>query len=54
MKLIDLLFPILKTFNAIFFIRNQTDVISQNNYELAQELKNKPPMPSLEIKEYHN
>jgi hypothetical protein len=52
MNLIDLLFPIVKTFNEVMTIGHETEVISQNNYELAQELEGKPPMSAQEIKEY--
>ena len=52
MKTIDLLFPIVKIFNEIYKIGHETDIISQNNYELSQELEGKPPMSAQEIKEY--
>ena len=52
MELIDILFPIVKTFEDVFTITHETEVISQNNYELAKELEGKPPMSAQEIKEY--
>jgi hypothetical protein len=50
MKLFDLLFPIIKTFEDIQ--RTDLDEISENNYYLAKELEGKPPMSAQEIKEY--
>ena len=50
MKLFDLLFPIIKTFEDIQ--RTVLDEISENNYWLAKELEDKPPMSAQEIKEY--
>ena len=50
MTLFDLLFPIFRVF--VDLQTNETDVISQNNYRLAQELEGKPPMSAQEIKEY--
>ena len=52
MDLIDILFPIIKTFEEVFSITHETEVISQNNYDLAKELEGKPPMSAQEIKEY--
>lgn len=52
MDIINTLFPIVKTFEEVFNIGHETDVISQNNYELAKELEGKPPMSAQEIKEY--
>ena len=52
MDLINILFPIVKTFEEVFTITHETEVISQNNYELAKELEGKPPMSAQEIKEY--
>ena len=52
MDLIDILFPIIRTFQEVFSITHETEVISQNNYELAKELEDKPPMSAQEIKEY--
>ena len=52
MRVFDLLFPIVKTFQEVFTITHETEVISQNNYELAKELEGKPPMSAQEIKEY--
>ena len=51
MKLFSLLFPI---FNWFEEEPNELEVIAQNNYELAQELENMPPMSAQEIKEYVN
>jgi hypothetical protein len=50
MKLIDILFPILKTFEDIQ--KTDLDEISENNYELSQELKDKPAMSAQEIVDY--
>jgi hypothetical protein len=52
MKLFDLLFPIVKTFEEIE--RTDLDEISENNYLLSKELEGKPPMSAQEIKEYVN
>ena len=52
MDIINTLFPIVKTFQEVFSITHETEVISQNNYELAKELEGKPPMSAQEIKEY--
>ena len=52
MDIINLLFPIIKTFEEVFNITHETDVISRNNYELAKELEGKSPMSAQEIKEY--
>ena len=50
MKLFDLLFPIVNTFEEIE--RTDLDEISENNYLLSKELEGKPPMSAQEIKEY--
>ena len=52
MDIINTLSPIIKTFEEVFSITHETEVISQNNYELAKELEGKPPMSAQEIKEY--
>ena len=52
MKIVDLFFPIFKSFTEVFTITHETEIISHNNYELAKELEGKPPMSAQEIKEY--
>ena len=52
MEILNLLFPIIKTFEEVFNITHETEVISRNNYELSKELEGKPPMSAQEIKEY--
>jgi hypothetical protein len=52
MKLFDLLFPIVKTFEEIE--RTEMDDLIANNYWLSKELEGKPPMSAQEIKEYVN
>jgi hypothetical protein len=50
MNIINLLFPIIKIFEDLD--TNELDIIVQNNFELAKELEDKPPMTAQQIKEY--
>lgn len=47
--MLNLLFPILKSFESLFGYRN--DII-ENNFELSKELEGMPPMSGQEIKKY--
>lgn len=52
----NILFPILKIFESVFRYNNDLDIISQNNLELANELKSKnmPAMSAKQIQQYIN
>lgn len=52
MKWIKLLFPMWDAWVSINNDESGPDTIGKNNLELAEELKNKPPMNANEIKEY--
>ena len=47
----NIFFPILQIIEDLR-IKDECEIISENNWKLAEELKDMPPMTAQEIKEY--